>query len=256
MIRRKFYFKHLQRWIIESRGVIFRRKLNNADLQILNSKFPYYFRLSSSHKKEFESKLESVLSTKEFVGRGGIDLVSEEMELLIGATITMVTFGWRKVRLPHFRYILVYPNTYYSTITKSYHRGEVNPKFGIIAVSWNCFLEGLMDESDGINLGIHEVAHALKLENHIYSNEEIEFFNPNAKREYISHMKAELERLRNGGIPFFRKSAELNEDEFFAVSLEYFFEKPQEFFEAKPEFYKVLVKLMQQDPRVVSPRRI
>lgn len=256
MITINLYVKRLGRWIRESRGLIFKRKLNKSDLQLLQAKFPYYARLSSSHKKEFERKLEIILSTKEFVGRGGISMVTEEMELLIGATISMVTFGWKRVRLPHFQRILVYPNAYYSSITKTYHRGEVNPKFGIIAVSWNCFWEGLKDESDGINLGIHEVAHALKLENYIYSNEEVEFFNPVAKRKYISIMQEEMKNLKNGQSNLFRESAKLNEDEFFAVSLEYFFEKPEALFEAKPEFYKILVQLMQQDPRVVSPKII
>lgn len=237
----------------ELRFSVFSRKLTASDRKILEDHFPYYGRMNLKFKKEFERKLERILSSKEFVGRGGIEIVTEEMEILIGATITMVVFGWKGVQLPHFSRILIYPNTYYSTVTKMYHRGEVNPKFGLIVVSWRCFLEGLVDESDGINLGIHEIAHALKLENVISRNEEYNFLDPNLKRQYREHMERELKLMKEGKPSPFRQNALINEDEFFAVILEYFFEKPQSFQAERPEFYHTLVMLLRQDPLVVSP---
>lgn len=238
-------------WVLEElRFKVFKRKLEKSDLEILEKKFPYFARLSNSHKLEFCSKLEMILTSKEFIGRGGIHLVSQEMELLIGATIVMVTFGWKKVRLPHFKKILIYPNAYYSTISKTYHRGEVNPKLGIIVVSWNCFLEGIHDEHDGVNLGIHEIAHALQLENLIKSNSEKKFLDPIAFKEYSELAKQELENLSFNLSSFFRKAGGINEHEFFAVALENFFERPHEFFGYNPSLYASIVRLLRQDPRV------
>ena len=234
----------------EIRFSFFRRRLEKNEIQILESKFPYFSRLSEKHKKEFCEKLEIVLSSKKFIGRGGIRVVSAEMEVLIGATIVMVTFGWRRVRMPHFQKILIYPNAYYSTISKSYHRGEVNPKLGIIVVSWNCFLEGMTNENDGVNLGIHEIAHALKLENQIFYNGESEFFNPTVYQRYKMLAAAEIEKIGADEYSFFRKAGGLNEHEFFAVSLENFFERSNEFFEYNPDLYGALVQLLRQDPRV------
>lgn len=195
-------------------------------------------------------KLEMVLTRKSFIGRQSIELVTPEMKILIGATIVMVTFGWNDLRLPHFDKIVIYPDTYYSTISKQYHRGEVNPRHGIIALSWNCFLNGIADEKDGVNLGIHEVAHALKLENQIYYNDESEFFNPTVYHSFLLAANQEIQKIKAGSPTVFRSSASLNEDEFFAVSLETFFEMPHEFFEYNAELYGVLVRLMRQDPRV------
>lgn len=234
---------------------IFPRKLSESDREILTNYFPYYARMNPKFQKEFEVKLEQILTAKTFHGRGGIEQVTQEMEILIGATITMVVFGWKSVVLPNFDKILIYPDTYYSTINHQYHRGEVNPRFGLIVVSWRCFLDGLINESDGVNLGIHEVAHALKLENYIYSNEEVEFLNPDIKRQYILFMNQEIELLKNGKASFFRESAKLNEDEFFAVSLECFFEKPEKFLKERPEFFKTMTLLLQQNPLVVSPKK-
>lgn len=219
-------------------------------MEILNTRFPYFQRLNDKHKAEFVRKLELVLTKKIFIGRGGITEVTPEIKILVGATIVMVTFGWDDVRLTHFKKILIYPDTYYSTISKQYHRGEVNPQQGIIVLSWSCFLNGLDDQKDGVNLGIHEIAHALKLENQIYYNGESEFFNPNAWNAYQQWISSEMKKILAGTGSFFRVAASLDEHEFFAVALENFFERPKDFFEYHPALYGSLVQLLRQDPRV------
>ncbi|PZX61327.1 hypothetical protein LV84_00315 [Algoriphagus ratkowskyi] len=224
--------------------------MTSSEKAILENTFPYYQRLNQKHKDEFVRKLEMVLIGKSFIARGDIREVTPEMKILIGATIIMVTFGWKDLRLLHFKKILVYPSTYYSTISKQYHRGEVNPRHGIIALSWSCFLEGMENQKDGVNLGIHEVAHALKLENQIYYNSESDFFNPEVYDSFQLLANKEIEKVKAGYLTVFRSSAGLNEDEFFAVALETFFEKSHEFFQYNPELYGTLIRLMRQDPRV------
>lgn len=211
--------------------------------------FSFYNKLNPRHKKEFLEKLEMILSSKKFVARGGLQEVTSEMEVLISATIAMVTFGWKRLRLAHFHTILIYPNAYFSTSNKTYHRGEVNPKFGLIVVSWRCFVEGFLDAKDGVNLGIHEIAHALKLANQINTDGEKEF-DPKAWEAYRTLVPAEIEKVKTGQNLVFREIAALNEHEFFAVALENFFERPFEFFEASAELYLALVGLMRLDPRV------
>ncbi len=233
----------------QARFLLFKRKLTDSDLSFLEKYFPYYLRLNPKHKKEFLVKLEMILSSKKFVPRGGLEEVSTQMEVLISATIAMVTFGWRRLRLAHFHTILIYPNAYFSTSNKTYHRGEVNPRLGLIVVSWRCFVEGFMDAKDGVNLGIHEIAHALKLANQIESDGEKEF-DSRAWANYKSLVPAELEKVKTGENSLFRKAATLNEHEFFAVALENFFERPWEFFTERQELYLSIVQLLKQDPRV------
>jgi MtfA peptidase len=236
-------------WLRDVKASFYPREISINDIKLLERSFPYFENLTINHKKEFIQRLSRILSIKEFVARGGIEEVTSEMEILIGATIVMVTFGWKRVRLRHFNTILIYPNAYYSSITKSYHRGEVNPKYGIIVVSWSCFLEGMKDRNDGVNLGIHEIAHALKLENQIYYNGESEFFNPQAWNAYQQLVKSETALISTGNGSLFRESASINEHEFFAVALENFFERPTIFFNYHPQLYGVLVQLLRQDPR-------
>jgi Mlc titration factor MtfA (ptsG expression regulator) len=237
-------------FINEARWKLFPRKITPEEIRFLDTYFPYFARLKPIHRKEFLKKLETILSTKRFIARGGLEEVTSEMEILIGATLAMVIFGWKRLRLVHFHTILVYPNAYYSTVNKVYHRGEVNPKHGLIVVSWKCFVEGMVDHSDGVNVGIHEIAHALKLANLIETDGEHEF-KPNAWSEYNQWVPAELDKLRKGLPSLFRESAALNEHEFFAVALESFFERSQDLKNYHPKLYQTLVHLLRQDPLVL-----
>ena len=93
------------------------------------------------------------------------------MTAMIASSAIQLTFGLPKINLKHFERILIYPDEYYSTINKQYHKGEVNPRLKAIVVSWKAFVAGYADPHDGINLGLHEMAHALKLENIIKNGE-------------------------------------------------------------------------------------
>ncbi len=236
--------------IFQSYSYLKRPRLSSADKVYLENNFPYYQRLNPNHKEEFVSKLEMVLKGRSFIGRSEIRVITQEMKLLIGATIVMVTFGFRELRLPHFSKILIYPDTYYSTISQQYHRGEVNPRHGIIVLSWNCFLRGYENERDGENLGIHEIAHALKLENIIKGNDESDFFDLSTYMDYKALAIEEVEKIKSGQVSFFRSAGGINEHEFFAVALENFFERPHQFFQYNSKLYGTIVRLLRQDPRV------
>ncbi|WP_051287378.1 zinc-dependent peptidase [Algoriphagus mannitolivorans] len=229
---------------------MFQRKISTKDVQFLEEYFFYFARLQPRYKTEFLNKLKDILTRKRIIPRGDMRQVSPELELLIGATITMVTFGWNSLRLNHFHTILVYPDEYYSQINQTYHRGEVNPKYGLIILSLKPFLEGFIDPTDGINLGIHEVAHALKLAHFIHTDEEREF-SPKAWETYKKWVPDEMKKIRLGLPTVFRERGGVDEHEFFAVVVETFFEKSQEFKAYNPKFYQTMVYLLKQDPLVL-----
>jgi hypothetical protein len=58
----------------------------------------------------------------------------------------------------------------------------------------------------------------------------------------------EVERIGRGEGRLFRTYAGTNEEEFFAVAVEYFFEQPQLFLKEQPELYDLMRKLLRQDP--------
>jgi Mlc titration factor MtfA (ptsG expression regulator) len=213
--------------------------------EMLNEYFPFYRMLPKSSKRIFIKRLSYFIATKRFIPRQ-IAEITDEMKIFIGASAIQLTFGLPRVYLRHFKNILVYPDNYYSNITRKYHKGEVNPRRQAIVLSWKAYVAGYA-ENEGVNLGLHEMAHALHLENRI-RNGEFAFF-PKQELAYWDQLAVyEIEKLRSGGQSIFRSYGGTNSYEFFAVAIEHFFERPQEFKDYSEELYITLGKLLNQDP--------
>lgn len=218
--------------------------------ELLSKYFRYYKGLSEINKRAFEQKLCRFMYSKRFFPRG-MQEVPVEMRVFIAATAVQLTFGLPHIYLQHFDKILVYPDNYYSNITRHYHKGEVNPAFGIIVLSWQNFMEGFLHAEDAINLGLHEMAHALRLENMI-RNEEFGFFEKGSldKLDQWAHRIChDHESLQ---ATFFRPYACVNTHEFFSVAVENFFERSVRFQNELPELYGIMVTLLNQDPITMS----
>lgn len=216
-----------------------------AHKNILQKYFRYYQQLSPQNKNKFAQKVARFIYGKRFIPRG-VNEVTIEARVLIAASAVQLTFGLPNIYLAHFKRILVYPNDYYSSITKRYHKGEVNPMFGMIVLSWQSFIDGYIQPHDSRNLGLHEMAHALRLEN-IIRNEEYHFFDS----ALLSRLDSFARAYCGGAVTeagFFREYACSDVHEFFAVAVENFFERSAAFKSEFPELYTTLVKLLNQDP--------
>ena len=212
--------------------------------EILYRYFAHYRKLSEENKKIFEQRVTKFIYSKEFIARGEYDGVSNEMRVLVAASAIQLTFGLPEIYLRHFRKILIYPDNYYSNITKRYHKGEVNPAFRIIVLSWRNFVEGYLDTTNAINLGLHEMAHALRLEN-IIRNDEYQFFDDDLLNQFDEWAH---KVCSSNDIQFFRPYACATVHEFFAVAVENFFERSAEFKATLPDLYAILMQLLRQDP--------
>ena len=220
--------------------------LKPAYRRLLEQHSAYYQQLSPYNKKRFEKRVQQFIQLKRFVPRN-MPVVTDEMKVLIAASAIQLTFGFPNVFLLHFQTILIYPDSYYSTISKRYHKGEVNPAFGMIVLSWKDFVEGLETPDDSLNLGLHEMAHALRLEN-VVRNDEQNFLKPHILEQWEQESQLERMKIRNGESHFFREYAASDEEEFFAIAVENFFERPQQFWQELPHLYRILSLLLNQDP--------
>tara|TARA_Y100000817_G_C16806006_1_gene521946 strand:- start:752 stop:1255 length:504 start_codon:yes stop_codon:yes gene_type:complete len=104
---------------------------------------------------------------------------------------------------------------------------------------------------EGLNLGLHEMAHALQLEN-IIMNDEFDFMDSGTIKVWQNLAIQEIERIKSGEATFFREYAATNHAEFFAVAVENFFERPKEFSTHNYALYKTLTELLQQDPLLLG----
>ena len=185
------------------------------------------------------------MSSKEFIARH-MESVTDEMKVLISAAAAQLTFGFSGITFPYFYKIFVFPESFYNQTNKAFHKGEVNPKLKAIALSWKDFVEGYLRE-DGRNLGLHEMAHALRLENRII-NAEHSFLDARTLNEWEQHASKTMIEINNGSETFFREYGGANKEEFFAVAVENFFERPIEFKSKHPLTYRTLCRLLKQDP--------
>ena len=210
----------------------------------------YYQRLSPENKQKFEERVYAFIRSKTFIPRR-FKKVTLEMKTLIAASAVQLTFGFDKFEMPHFQKILIYPDAYYSLIRKAYHKGEVNPAARLLVFSWKNFIEGYKDPSDSKNLGLHEMAHVLKLENKVLKSE-VAFLDPDLYSEWGKIAAQHIERLKREPDLLFRRYAAENEYEFFAVAIEIFFERPFALRAIHSEIYDLLKGLLKQDPIIIQ----
>lgn len=228
------------------------RNASERERAIVERWFPYYQHLEPPDRERFLRICATFLHAKRWTGVG-IELV-EEMRVMIAASAAQLLFGLPDLTLVHFRHIVVHPDAYRDDRSKRYHQGEVMPRHGVIKVSWKHFLHGYADPADAHNVALHEMAHALWFEEIIPSAED-EFLDAQALQEWRRMAPVEIERIRAGRSRLFRTYAGTDQEEFFAVAVEYFFEQPLAFREAMPELYAVMVRLLKQDTARCWERR-
>ena len=221
--------------------MLFPKKLAKEQRVILVKEFSFYNKLTSKQKCVFEHRVLRFIEYHTFVGRENLQ-ITERMQLLISATAIMLTFGFDRYLLSKFETILVYPQDYFSNITQQYHKGEANPSYRTIVFSWEDFEEGIKIEDDNLNLGIHELTHAL----HFSFLTEKSY----SATHFLKHYKLLLLSLRNKNaqkrliqMNYLRDYAFENQYEFLSVLVEHFFETPEEFRAKLPAIYH-RVKLM------------
>lgn len=219
--------------------------LNREDISFLEKYNSYYFKLSHTNKQEFQKRVVYFINHKKFIPRGYTH-INGEMQVLIASAAVQLTFGFPKMHFPHFWRILVYEDDYYSRITRKYHQGEVNPG-GLIVLSWRNILEGFKNTIDGKNLALHEMTHALHLENTI-ANAEYSFLHEKDWQVFNQLALAEMAKMKKGQSYLFRAYAKVNFHEFFAITVEHFFERSQYFSIEAPELYAATVSILKQDP--------
>ncbi|MBI9053227.1 MAG: zinc-dependent peptidase [Bacteroidales bacterium] len=208
------------------------------------ARFSYYNKLSDKDKERFIVRAHILMHKIRIEGRQGFKIDLNE-KLFVLAAYIQLTFGFKKYFLPKFKRIFVYPDAYRNQSTGNMHYGEVNPR-GVIVLSWKRLLKGNEIIDDGINLGLHEMAHAL-MHTIIHSNDHELGLDP-FLRDIVRLSKHEMEKIKSEEHHLFRRYAGSNIYEFFAVAIENFFELPVELQKELPTLYTYLVRLLKQDP--------
>lgn len=222
-----------------------RRKDRSVEQKIILylSNFEYYKNLSEESRLEFRKRVKEICTDKKFKGMNGLKVL-DIMRIRIGASLVQLTYGFTEYQISGFNKILIFPDIFYHPTYRQKMKGFAS-ETGLIAVSWPDFEKGYHDPDDNYNLGLHELAHALHINNAKQGDND--YFRRHFR--YWSNKSVEdFYDLRSGTQGFLRKYGGNNFHEFFAVCVEHFFESPEEFYQTIPHLYIRTCVLLNQNP--------
>ena len=230
-------------------------------LTLIQNHVLFLNRLPAKDRAELLGHIQVFLAEKRFEGCGGFE-VTDEVRLTIAAQACLLLLHRRTDYFPRLVTILVYPLTYVAeeqrqigehlweegTVTRL---GETGHRMGSLVLSWGAVKHGAADPADGKNVVLHEFAHQLDFE-----NDAVDGVPDLATREqqlaWSDVMRSEYASLRaanENGIPTLLDTyGATNPAEFFAVSVEAFFEQPHALLARHPKLYAELRRYFQQDP--------
>ncbi len=223
---------------------------NNQLEEILTKRSSYYTRLAADQQLIFLQRLKKFIACKTFKIHG--EKKYKEMPVLISAAAIQLTFGLKKYLLPYFKFIHIYPQEFLRVHPiLCFLEGNVSGH--AINLSWKHFLDGYENPNDGLNVGLHELAHALyyqtfEAEENVDKNFRgfYDSFNVDGNKAYNSEKTVT-------GVGLYSEYAEKNFQEFWAESVELFFEKPAELRKYYPDLYQTMKSLLNQDPLAPGP---
>jgi Mlc titration factor MtfA (ptsG expression regulator) len=177
-----------------------------------------------------------------------------DMPILISAVAVQLTFGLDKYQLNYFKDIYVLKDDYHYGFYSRPFQGHVDHSG--IYLSWDNFIKGLRGLTPNCNVGLHEMGHALAYVNFITQTEEDKHF----KKEFKNFSKVArpiFESMQHGAKNLLGDYAGTNYHEFWAVSVEVFFENPIRMRHELPDLYNAMSGLLRQNPiQILSANRL
>jgi Mlc titration factor MtfA (ptsG expression regulator) len=210
---------------------------------------PYYRSLEAQGRDRFMRRVLAFMESKNFEY---IDMEAEDIiPLLISSAAIQLTFGLEHYLLDYFRNIYILKDNYRYGLYKTPFEGHVSEDG--IYLSWGNFFREFGDYSDGQNVGLHEMAHALVYVNFTAGEGRDDAFHDRFTA-FSAIGRPVFERMQAGENNLLGNYAATNYQEFWAVCVETFFERPVTFKKQLLELYQALCDLLNQDP--LTPAKV
>lgn len=228
--------------------------------RLLASKVPVYHRLPARLQGLLKERMTIFLNEKRFEGCGGLQ-ITKEIKIVIAAYACVLILEQASDYYPDLQSILVYPDDYIAPvyheteggiiIEGTEHRKGEYWNAGSIVLSWKDICRDLYEDKTGNNLIYHEFSHFL---DHRYGltagcSEEGGVLRDDRWTRVLSSSYRKLRKKAKAG----RQTAiddygTSHPSEFFAVSTEAFFEKPESLKRDFPGLYKMFISFYGTDP--------
>ncbi len=224
---------------------------------ILEHSFGFYKLLPKELQRRLHACILTFIKEKEFIGQG--IKIDDAKKVLIAANACLLSIGQDRCAYKHIHTIILYPEP----IVKNEHiqqgwivqerrailLGEA-AQGGVVVLSWKDVVAGDSNIDDGLNVGLHEFAHQLDMEDGYADGvpplpfKLYPLWSKVMRKAYLD-LKKLYQKHKKG---FLDAYALTNEAEFFAVATEVFFEQPQRLLKYEPELYEILKKFYKLDP--------
>jgi hypothetical protein len=214
-----------------------------------------------SDRAELLGHVQVFLAEKSFEGCGGFE-ITDEVRVIIAAQACLLLLHRNTDYFPGLLTILVYPTTYMVEERRQVAEhvweegttsrlGETGRRMGSLVLAWGAVKHAAADPTDGKNVVLHEFAHQLDFENHATDGVP-GLATPEQQLSWSEVMRTEFASLRAAdetGIPTLLNTyGATSPAEFFAVSVEAFFEQPRALYVRHPKLYAELRNYFNQDP--------
>jgi MtfA peptidase len=215
--------------------------------QALMSRFPFYRDFPIEIKRFYNYRLAKLINSFEFKTDAlNVDFSYTDKAIVL-AHANRMTLGFKDYLYRSCTVLELHESAYFSEQLQQWHRGDAGLD-GTIRLSLKHLEEGDNNTHDGINLAIHEFAHAIMIE--LFTGDErLGFYERfmDYKHQSIKDVDEIIEKK------LLREYAYTNDPEFFSVTTEVFFETPEVLKNNVPDFYNVMCRLYNQQPHLVNP---
>lgn len=205
----------------------------------------YYAKLNSEARGEFEFRTHILMRSLTFKGMKEI-IPSSRMKTIIASALTQLTFGFSNYFFPAFSTIIISPRSYNHASSDVAFLGHTDPYNGSITLSWPHVKSGYKIEDDSKNLALHELSHGLLIQYH--ESPKGRFYGSRSFNSLKNDARRYMTLITSKKITFIRAYGATNFMEFFACTIEAFFENGDVFKSERPTFYNQIINILNQDP--------
>jgi len=240
--------------------------LSEHQREVVALEVPLTRRLPASLRGAFEGKINAFLDQVDFVGCNGLE-VTEEMRLSIAAQACLLVVN-SDTWYDHLTTVLIYPgafrsrqvrhNGYVVTERETARTGESWSR-GPVILSWTHARRDALDDHGGHNVVFHEFAHQLDdLSGHTDGVPDLGRTQSFAGWEhaFLPAFNTHVQRVLAGHKTVLDAYGAEGPEEFFAVAVEMFFERPEVLKRHEPAMYQQLQLFFRLDPSTWGAGRL
>ena len=245
------YAWHTQR--IRRRRAILREPFPAEWETVLQRDVVFFRVLGPEAQRRFRRQLQVFLGEKQI---SGITVQLDTTTLVLaGASAIIPVFGFPNWEWDQINEVLVYPNRFDGDFQFGDARGQnILGMVGtgglnrLMILSKPDLIDGFRNPADKRNVGIHEFAHLVDKSDGVIDGVPGIGLDRHAVGPWVDLMRRKMAEIEAGKSDI-NRYALTNEAEFFAVTSEYFFERPGAMQRKHPQLYGALERVFNQDLR-------